>query len=212
MLNWKCYHSIFWVVIFSNQNPCSHPWWFFPQLLSLLSKSVLFVSPLDISSILPLLTTLSYPSGSMPWSFSSWTILVAAWSPCFSSLSFSSHSPTYSQSDAVQASVRSHHATMHWLSMIVRQQQSRWTLMAPMICDAHELVFRRRFIPVQPTSLTAFHRLFSGLYPGLEHTSIAGGPYIVPELVSNCIEKLPQCSALISMRLLQTTECFFSYT
>lgn len=144
--------------------------------------------------------------------FSSWTILVAAWSPCFSSLSFSSHSPTYSQSDAVQASVRSHHATMHWLSMIVRQQQSWWTLMAPMICDAPELVFRRWFIPVQPTSLTAFHRLFSGLYPGLEHTSIAGGPYIVPELVSNCIEKLPQCSALISMRLLQTTECFFSYT
>ena len=37
------------------------------------------------------------------------------------SLSFSSHSPTYSQSDAVQASVSSHHPTIHWLSMIVRQ-------------------------------------------------------------------------------------------
>ena len=102
----------------------------FLQLLSLLSKSVLLVSPLDISSILPLLITLNYPSGSTPWSFSSWTVLVAAWSPCLSSFSFSSHSPTYSQSDAVQASVRSHHPTRHRLSMIVRQQQSWWTLMA----------------------------------------------------------------------------------
>lgn len=84
--------------------------------------------------------------------------------------------------------------------------------MAPMICGAHELISRRQFIPLQPTNLTAFPRLFSGLYPALEHTSIVGGPYIVPELVSNFIEKLPQCSALISMRLLQTRECFFSYT
>ena len=49
---------------------------------------------------------------------------------CFSSFSFSSHCPTYSQSDAVQASVRSHHPTRHRLSVIVRQQQSWWTLMA----------------------------------------------------------------------------------
>lgn len=84
--------------------------------------------------------------------------------------------------------------------------------MAPMICDAHELISRRQFIPLQPTNLTAFPRLFSGLYLALEHTSIVGSPYIVPELVSNFIEKLPQCSALITMRLLQTRECFFSYT
>lgn len=79
------------------------------------------------------------------------------------------------------------------------------------VCGAYELISRRQFIPLQPTNLTAFPRLFSGLYPALEHTSIVGGPYIVPELVSNFIEKLPQCSALISMRLLQTRECFFSY-
>lgn len=45
----------------------------------------------------------------------------------------------------------------------------------PVICDAHELVSRRQFIPLQPTSLTAFRRLFSVLYPGLEHTFIVGG-------------------------------------